>query len=469
MYQAVDGELDRLERLRIITPIDYLEWAAPIVVVRKANGIGESSIKLLVINTHRSIYKVNRLAPGVKAAPGAFQQLVDTMLAGLKHTSSYINDIIEAIKLMPAPTDVSGVRLFLGAVNFYGEFVPNMRALRYPLDELLKTGVKFAWTAECQRAFDKLKIILSSDLLLTHYNPKQEIIISADASSIGLHRLPDGTIKSSSMLREPWLQPSATTAKRIGCILVGERLVIPSPLHKRCLEELHRGHRGIERMKAISRSYVYWPSLNSEIADYVKACLPCALTAKSPAAATPVPWHKPTRPWQRVDVDYAGPIDGDYYLLTVDSFSKWLEVIRTRRIKASATISILRSIFARLGMPETLVSDNGTQFKNSEFAQFYKTNEIDHVTTAPFHRQSNGQAERFVDTFKRAIKKLDERRSSTDEALDTFLLAYQSTPNQSAPEGLSPSEIMFGRRLRTCLELLSPSPEHLELGSWHDC
>ncbi|XP_065085347.1 uncharacterized protein K02A2.6-like [Ochlerotatus camptorhynchus] len=259
------------------------------------------------------------------------------------------------------------------------------------------------------------------------------------------------------LLRFHLRRESLTTVQ--GCILFGERLVIPSPLCKRCLEELHRGHPGIQRMKALSRSYVYWPSLDSEIADYVKACSPCALTAKSPAAATPVPWPKPTHPWQRVHVDYVGPIDGDYYLLAVDSFSKWPEVIRTRRITASATISTLRSIFARLGMLETLVSDNGTKFTSSEFAQFCKTNGIDHVTTAPFHPQSNGQAERFVDTFKRAIKKLEEGRSSTDEALDTFLLAYRSTPNRSAPEGLSPSEIMFGRRLRTCLELLRPSPE----------
>lgn len=74
-----------------------------------------------------------------------------------------------------------------------------------------------------------------------------------------------------------------------GCILFGERLVIPTPLRKRCLEELHRGHPGIQRMKALSRSYVYWPSLDNEVADYVKACSPCALTAKSPAVATPVP------------------------------------------------------------------------------------------------------------------------------------------------------------------------------------
>ncbi|XP_055634141.1 uncharacterized protein K02A2.6-like [Toxorhynchites rutilus septentrionalis] len=110
-------------------------------------------------------------------------------------------------------------------------------------------------------------------------------------------------------------------------------------------------------------------------------------------------------------------------------------------------------------MPETVVSDNGTQLTSLEFAQFCSTNGIDHVTIAPFHPQSNGQVERFVDTFKRAMKKLEEGRESTIEALETFLLAYRSTPNRSAPEGLSPSEIMFGRRIRTCLELLRPPTE----------
>lgn len=161
-----------------------------------------------------------------------------------------------------------------------------------------------------------------------------------------------------------------------------------------------------------------------------------------------MPWPKPICPWQRVHIDYAGPIDGDYYLLAVDFFSKWPEVIRSNRITAAATIGILRSIFARLGMPETLVSDNGTQFTSSEFAQFCVSNGIDHVTTAPFHPQANGQAERFVDTFKRANKKLEEGRGTIGEILETFLLAYRSKPNRAAPDdGQSPSEVIFGRRI----------------------
>lgn len=736
MQDAVNKELDRLEQLKIISPVDYSEWAAPIVVVRKANGsiricgdystglnsalqphqyplplpedifaklanckvfsqidlsdaflqveVDEASRGLLTVNTHRGLYHYNRLPPGVKIAPGAFQQLIDTMLAGLKGTSGYMDDVvvggeneeehdrnlkavlhriedfgftiraekcsfrkrqiqylghvidhqglrpdpskIEAITKLSPPTDVSGVRSFLGAINYYGKFVPNMRMLRYPLDNLLKSEAKFEWNQACQQAFESFKRILSSNLLLTHYNPKLDIIVAADASSIGLgatisHRFPDGSVKvvqhasraltkaeqnysqpdreglaiifavtkfhkmlfgrhfrlqtdhapllrifgskkgipvytanrlqrfaltlllydfeieyvatnkfgnadvlsrlidqhakpeedyviasirleddirsvascsvnalplsfrvvaqgtqSDPLLRKvfqyvrdgwPQTQLIESELKRFqtrreslslvdGCILFGERLVIPSQYRKQCLKQLHLGHPGISRMKALSRSYVYWPSLDEEVQAYVKACPHCASVARSPPHSDPVPWPKASGPWQRVHVDFAGPVEGEYYLIVVDSFSKWPEVVQTQRITAHATIRILRGLFARLGMPKILVSDNGTQFTSDHFADYCLLNGIDHIRTAPFHPQSNGQAERFVDTFKRTVKKIREGKGDIEEALDTFLLTYRSTPNRSLPENKSPSEVMFGRQIRTCLELLRP-------------
>ncbi|KXJ81060.1 hypothetical protein RP20_CCG021245 [Aedes albopictus] len=243
-----------------------------------------------------------------------------------------------------------------------------------------------------------------------------------------------------------------------GCILFADRLVIPSPFRKRCLDQLHQGHPGMQRMKAIARSYVYWPSLDEDIVGYVKACHQCASVAKSPPHAQPVPWPKPSGPWQRVHIDYAGPVDGDYFLVVVDSLTKWPEIVRTHSISTKATIAILRGIFARLVMPITLVSDNGTQFTSSDFASFCAMNGVKHLTTAPYHPQSNGQAERFVDTFKRSVKKIKEGRGTLDEALDIFLLTYRSTPNRSVPEGKSPSEALFGRKIRTSLELLRPPP-----------
>ncbi|XP_049292703.1 uncharacterized protein K02A2.6-like [Anopheles funestus] len=214
--------------------------------------------ELLTVNTHRGLYAYNRLPPGVKVAPGAFQQLMETMLAGLKDVAVYLNDIviggadehthlmnlravlaklreygfkirpekcnfmqkqikylghildcegqrpdpskIEAIVNMPTPKNPSEVRSFLGAINYYEKFVPQMRNLRYPLDDLLKKDGHWQWSPECQQAFETFKRILSSDLLLTYYDPRKPNIVAADASSVGIgatisHKMSNGTIK----------------------------------------------------------------------------------------------------------------------------------------------------------------------------------------------------------------------------------------------------------------------------------
>lgn len=236
--------------------------------------------------------------------------------------------------------------------------------------------------------------------------------------------------------------------------MFSDRLVIPTIYRKRCLNQLHKGHPGVQRMKAIARSFVYWPCLDEEIISYVRACNGCASAARSPPKAAPVPWPKSTVPWQRVHVDYAGPLEGEYYLIVVDSYSKWPEILPTKSITSKATINLLRSVCINKGMPEVLVSDNGTQFTSAEFKEFCVENGVEHITTAPFHPQSNGQAERFVDTFKRAVKKIQEGEGSIKMALDTFLLTYRTTPNPNTPDGRSPAELMYNRRLRTSLELL---------------
>ncbi|XP_055622801.1 uncharacterized protein K02A2.6-like [Toxorhynchites rutilus septentrionalis] len=86
-----------------------------------------------------------------------------------------------------------------------------------------------------------------------------------------------------------------------------------------------------------------------------------------------------------------------------------------------------------------------------------------HLKTAPFHPQSNGQAERFVDTFKRTVKKIQAGGEDLDEALDIFLCCYRSTPCRSAPGGKSPAEILLGRPMRTSLELLRPPSKFTKL------
>uniref|UniRef100_A0A7I4YWP0 RNA-directed DNA polymerase n=1 Tax=Haemonchus contortus TaxID=6289 RepID=A0A7I4YWP0_HAECO len=93
---------------------------------------------------------------------------------------------IDAITQMPKPKDTAQVRSFLGLINYYGAFVPEMRQIRAPLDALLKKDTPFNWNPECDAAFERAKEVLASDLLLTHYNRDLPIVVAADASDYGI-------------------------------------------------------------------------------------------------------------------------------------------------------------------------------------------------------------------------------------------------------------------------------------------
>lgn len=736
----VDAELQRLQDNGIISPVQFSDWAAPIVVVRKSDvsvricgdystglndalesdrhplphpddifaelagcryfscidlsyaylqvEVEESSRRLLTINTHKGLFQYNRLPPGVKSAPGAFQRIIDCMVAGIPGVKPYLDDILiagrtqeehdlrlhavlqrireygfhlriekcrfslpqikflghivdkdglrpdpaktSAISEMAHPTNVSQLRSYVGAINYYGRFVGQMKQLREPLDRLLKKDAPWKWTAECQKSFDRFKSILVSNLLLTHFDPSKEIIVAGDASKDGLgavilHRFPDGSVKaiahasrsltpaeenygqiekealalvfavtrfhkmifgrrfvlqtdhkpllkifgskkgipvytanrlqrwaltmllydfdiqfvptasfghadllsrlmschskpdeeyviaalqtetdvkailddSTSHLPvtaqmiaketqdDPVLQevinhisngwPSTASelhtpavrqfySRREGlqvtqdCIMFGDRVVVPERFRKRIIRQLHRGHPGIDRMKSLARSFVYWPNIDEDVESFVRQCRSCAAAAKLPRKTTLSSWPIPTKPWERIHIDYAGPVDGYFYLVVVDAYSKWPEIFRTRSTTTTATLELLQETFARYGNPHTLVSDNGTQFVSASFKLFCDGNGIQHLTTAPYHPQSNGQAERFVDTLKRGLKKLAEgEKTVTFQHLQTFLSVYRSTPNRNAPDGKSPAHLFLGREMRTSLDLLKPS------------
>lgn len=94
--------------------------------------------------------------------------------------------------------------------------------------------------------------------------------------------------------------------------------------------------------------------------------------------------------------NYARPVAG-IMLITVDAFSKWLEVKVTNSTRTAATIAILDESFLAYGVPVTIVSDNNRQFVAAEFETFLQTNGIKyHKLTAPYHLSTNGQAERYV-------------------------------------------------------------------------
>ena len=122
---------------------------------------------------------------------------------------------------------------------------------------------------------------------------------------------------------------------------------------------------------------------------------------------------------------------------------------------SSKTITVLRQLFARYGLPEQLVSDNGPQFTSEEFARFMGSNGIKHIRCAPYHPSSNGAVERLVRTFKQAMKASNHDQFSPQQRLENFLLSYRTTPH--ATTGESPCTLFLGRQLRTRLDLMFPS------------
>ncbi|BHF64762.1 hypothetical protein SprV_0200776900 [Sparganum proliferum] len=209
-------------------------------------------------------------------------------------------------------------------------------------------------------------------------------------------------------------------------------------------------------MKSIARSFAYWLGIDGDIDDLVRRCPRCQQAVKMPPRQPPVLWQPPERPWSRVDIDFAGPRNGVPYLILVDAYSEWPEIAPLNPATTSATIAFLRRIFSQHGLPEIPVSDNGSQFTSSTFEDFCHQHNIQHLRSPPYHPQSNGQAERFVDMFKRALLKA-RGEGTTDEIVQAFLFSYRTTPNPASPGCVSPTEALMGRKLRTTFYALVPT------------
>lgn len=183
----------------------------------------------------------------------------------------------------------------------------------------------------------------------------------------------------------------------------------------------------------------------------VKNCNKCASTSnESPKIYHP--WEYPEQPWQRVHVDYLGPFCNVYILVIVDAHTKWVEAYPTHDITSATTIRLLQETFSRFGLPITIVSDNGSQFRSFELNQFLKNNGINHKYTASYHPATNGQAERYVQTIKRRIKAALDEPDDIHLKLCRLLMQYRKLPNSTT--GISPAELMFRRPIRTKIDLL---------------
>ena len=244
-----------------------------------------------------------------------------------------------------------------------------------------------------------------------------------------------------------------------GVLLRDCRVVVPTELQTKVITMLHQSHRGVVRMKTMARLYVWWPNIEASIENCCKACNVCAVTAPAPAANLSS-WPLPDEPWDRIHVDFAGPFLGDMWMLVMDAYSKWPSVVRMSKYPTTETTTMaLDILFTTWGPPKTLVSDNGPQFGSKQFEDWCHLNGIVHLTSAPFHPPSNGEAERLVGIFKTAMRRsVGEEGKEKDKATMDFLREYRGTPNCAT--GRTPAELMIGRQVRNPLSLMQPSVHH---------
>ena len=157
---------------------------------------------------------------------------------------------------------------------------------------------------------------------------------------------------------QPYFSRRLEMSTEEDCLLWGCRVVVPEKLRPRVMEMLHEGHDGIVRMKSLARLHVWWPALDKDIELMVRNCETCRAVQTSPPRLHNA-WAWPDQAWSRIHVDFA-QLKDDYYLVMVDGHSKWPEVIYMNKgTNAEKTIEALRTVFARMGLCQELVSDNG--------------------------------------------------------------------------------------------------------------
>ena len=191
--------------------------------------------------------------------------------------------------------------------------------------------------------------------------------------------------------------------------------------------------------------------MSSEIKQFIERCEVCRAFDRKQPKETLIPHEVSDRPWAKVGVDLF-TYRGRNYLICVDYYSSFWEIDPLDNATSGTVIQKLKSQFARHGIPETCVSDNGPQLTLVEFKEFSRQWNFELVTSSPTYPHSNGKVEIAVNSAKNVMRK--SRKAGTDPYL--ALLEYRNTPSQGL--GTSPVQCLMSRRTRAQLPII---PQHL--------
>ncbi|XP_064463126.1 uncharacterized protein LOC135374051 [Ornithodoros turicata] len=243
------------------------------------------------------------------------------------------------------------------------------------------------------------------------------------------------------------------------------QLVVPKKHRHVVLELAHSGmmagHLGSGKTADRILSEFYWPGLQADTRRFVASCdicqrtTPRGKTARAPLQKMPVI----DTPFKRVAIDIIGPLQppsarGNKFILTLmDYATRFPEAVALPSIETERVAEALVNIFSRVGIPEEVLSDRGTNFTSGLMKEVARLLSIRQLTTTPYHPMTNGLVEKFNGTLKTMLKRMcAERPRDWDRYLSPLLFAYREVPQESL--GFSPFELLYGRNVRGPLAIL---------------
>ena len=242
------------------------------------------------------------------------------------------------------------------------------------------------------------------------------------------------------------------------------RVVVPEAYRNEILRVAHTiplaGHMGSTKTLNRIEVHFFWPGISLDVRKFCATCPQCQLVARNMKShRAPLNPVKPeTEPFRKIAIDIVGELPRTttrykYILTIVDYATRYPEAIPLRNTSSKTIADALVQYFCRVGIPEELVSDQGSNFISNLMAQLYDQLGITKIQTSVYHPEANGLVERFNGTLKRMLKKfVRERVKNWDKFLPYLLFAYREVPCEST--GYSPFELLYGQSVRGPLAVI---------------
>lgn len=239
-----------------------------------------------------------------------------------------------------------------------------------------------------------------------------------------------------------------------------ERPYIPVTHRKLVFEMLHNlSHPGVKTTTKLIKEKFIWPNINKDVAQWTKTCIPCQMSKiNRHVKSVPGTFLTPSERFRNIHIDIVGPLpqcQGYRYCLTcIDRYTRWPEVVPMKDITAETVAnSLYAGWITRFGVPETITTDQGTQFESTVFTATTKLLGVKRVRTTAFHPQTNGIIERFHRQLKTAIKCY--KSDNWVDILPSVLLGIRSSLKEDIES--TSAELVYGCKLRLPGEFIAPN------------